>query len=149
MTAEFMTIGQLARRAGIAASALRFYEQRGLIASQRNQGNQRRYHRSVLRRLAVIQVAKDLGLTLEEIHEAFASLPKESTPTRRDWTRLSSLWQEKLDARIDELVRTRERLSGCIGCGCLSLRRCRLFNADDRASELGAGARYLLGDDPS
>ncbi|MBT6274942.1 MAG: redox-sensitive transcriptional activator SoxR [Chromatiales bacterium] len=145
---DYLTIGQMAERAGVSSSALRFYETRGLIQSVRNVGNQRRYHRSVLRRLSIIQVAKDLGLTLEEIGNALGTLPQDRVPTKRDWQRLSGAWKERLDARISQLERMRDRLTGCIGCGCLSLRTCALFNNDDEASSYGAGPRYLLGDNP-
>ena len=145
---DYLTIGQAARRCGIAASALRFYEQRGLIRSIRSAGNQRRYHRSMLRRISVIRVAQGLGLTLAEIEDALARLPDGRTPTRRDWEQLSKLWQRRLDDRIGQLRNLREKLASCIGCGCLSLKSCALYNADDRASGRGPGPRYLLGDSP-
>ena len=145
---DYLTVGQAARRCGVAASALRYYESRGLITSIRNAGNQRRYHRATLRRISVIRVAQMLGLTLEEIGEAFAALPDSRAPTKRDWQRLSTLWQERLEQRIAELERMRDKLTGCIGCGCLSLRSCTLFNAGDQAADHGAGPRYLLGDLP-
>ena len=146
--ADYLTIGEAARRCGVATSALRFYEARGLITSERNAGNQRRYPRAMLRRISVIRVAQGLGLTLEEIAEALAELPEGRTPTKRDWARLSTRWRHHLDARIAELQRVREKLSGCIGCGCLSLKSCALYNRGDRAARRGAGPRYLLGDKP-
>ena len=146
--ADFLTIGEAARRCGLATSALRFYESRGLISSERNAGNQRRYRRATLRRISVIRVAQGLGLTLEEIAEALDQLPHGRTPTKQDWARLSTRWRRHLDARIAELERVREKLSGCIGCGCLSLKSCSLYNRGDRAARRGAGPRYLLGDKP-
>jgi MerR family redox-sensitive transcriptional activator SoxR len=144
----FLTIGETAQRSGVAASALRFYETRNLIASHRGPGNQRRFHRSMLRRISIIKVAQALGLSLEEISKALETLPNKRTPTRRDWEKLSLKWRDQLDARIANLQKLREKLSGCIGCGCLSLKRCALYNPGDRAAERGAGPRYLLGDTP-
>jgi MerR family redox-sensitive transcriptional activator SoxR len=116
----FLTIGETAQRSGVAASALRFYETRNLIASHRGPGNQRRFHRSMLRRISIIKVAQALGLSLEEISKALETLPNKRTPTRRDWEKLSLKWRDQLDARIADLQKLREKLSGCIGCGCLS-----------------------------
>lgn len=144
-----LTIGEAAARAGVAASTLRFYEARGLIRSARTSGNQRRYHRSMLRRISVIQVAQSLGLSLAEIAEALATLPEGRNPTKADWRRLSNRWRDRLDARIERLQRLRDTLSGCIGCGCLSLKSCALHNRDDRAAGRGPGARYLAGDPPA
>lgn len=144
-----LTIGEAAARAGVAASTLRFYEARGLIRSARTSGNQRRYHRSMLRRISVIQVAQSLGLSLAEIAEALATLPEGRNPTKADWRRLSNRWRDRLDARIERLQRLRDTLSGCIGCGCLSLKSCALHNRDDRAAVRGPGARYLAGDPPA
>jgi len=144
----FLTIGETAQRSGVAASALRFYETRNLIASHRGSGNQRRFHRSMLRRISIIKVAQALGLSLEEISKALETLPNKRTPTRRDWEKLSLKWRDQLDARIANLQKLREKLSGCIGCGCLSLKRCALYNPGDRAAARGAGPRYLLGDTP-
>lgn len=138
-----LTIGEVAARSGVAHTALRFYEERGLISSTRTSGNQRRYARPVLRRLAFIRAAQRVGLSLEQISEALSTLPDDHAPTKADWTRLSRRWQEELDARIDGLKRLRERLTGCIGCGCLSLRTCALHNADDRLAEFGPGAPRL------
>lgn len=148
-TANYLTIGETARRAGVAASALRFYESRGLIESIRVSGNHRRYHRAMLRKISIIRVAQTLGLSLNEIAQALAELPNGRPPTKRDWNRLSVSWGKRLDQRIADLQNLRDRLNGCIGCGCLSLKKCTLYNADDNASELGAGPRYLLGDTPA
>lgn len=145
---EQLTIGQVAARCGIATSAIRFYESRGLVDSIRTGGNQRRYPRAVIRRIAVIQAAQSVGLTLGEIAHALSTLPDGRTPTKRDWERLSGTWRARLERQIADLERLRDNLSGCIGCGCLSLRSCALFNTGDRAAARGAGARYLLGDRP-
>jgi MerR family redox-sensitive transcriptional activator SoxR len=146
---ERITIGELARRSGVATSALRFYESVGLIAAERTAGNHRVYARSTLRRVAFIRAAKQVGVPLEQIREALASLPSERTPTRADWQRLSRAWQRRLDERIELLERLRDDLTSCIGCGCLSLRACRLFNADDEAAATGSGGRYLLEGPPA
>jgi MerR family transcriptional regulator, redox-sensitive transcriptional activator SoxR len=143
-----ITIGELATRSGVASSALRFYEQRGLIASERSPGNQRRYARATLRRVAFIRAAQQVGLSLGEIRSALARLPAERNPTKADWERLARPWRRSLDERIAQLVQLRDDLADCIGCGCLSLRTCRLFNPDDSAATHGAGARYLQGDSP-
>ncbi|MFB3058629.1 MAG: redox-sensitive transcriptional activator SoxR, partial [Gammaproteobacteria bacterium] len=119
-----------------------------LVRSHRGPGNQRRYHRSMLRRISIIKIAQSLGLSLEEISSALETLPDERTPTRRDWEKLSLKWRNQLDARIANLEKLREQLSSCIGCGCLSLKRCALYNPGDRAAARGAGPRYLLGDRP-
>ena len=148
MTDTFLTIGETARRTGVAASALRFYETRKLVGSHRGPGNQRRYHRSMLRRISIIKVAQSLGLSLEEISSALETLPDKRTPTRHDWEKLSLKWRDQLDARITNLEKLREQLSSCIGCGCLSLKRCALYNPGDRVAARGAGPRYLLGDRP-
>ena len=129
-------------------SALRYYEAEGLIASQRTGGGQRRYHRDVLRRVSFIRVAQKVGLTLDEIRAALSSLPDERTPTREDWSRLSREWRPRLDEQIAILQRLRDRLDGCIGCGCLSLQTCRLANPGDKAGLTGPGPRYVLGDPP-
>lgn len=141
-----LSIGAVAQRAGVNVSALRFYEERGLIRSRRSEGGQRRYERSVLRRVAFIQVAQRVGLTLEEIGQALATLPDDRVLTAADWQRLSAAWRPMLDERIRLLEGLRDELDSCIGCGCLSLDRCRLRNPGDRASNLGPGARYMLGD---
>jgi MerR family redox-sensitive transcriptional activator SoxR len=137
--AELLSIGEVARRSGVAASALRYYEDRGLIASERTGAAHRRYPRAVIRRVAFIVFAQRVGLTLEEIGEELAKLPTDRVPNRRDWARLSGTWQERIDVRIEELQRLREGLTECIGCGCLSLDRCRLANPEDRAAHRGPG----------
>lgn len=142
-----LTIGDVAERTGVAPSALRYYEAEGLITSSRTDGNQRRYHREVLRRVSFVKVAQRVGLTLEEIRDALASLPESRTPTQDDWSRISKAWRPRLDEQIQLIERLRDRLDGCIGCGCLSLKACRLLNPDDHASEHGSGPRYLIGDD--
>jgi len=141
-----LTIGELAARSGVAPSALRFYEAQGLIAARRTSGNQRRYERPVLRRVALIQAGRAAGIPLEQVRRALETLPSQRTPTRRDWERLSRAWRDDLDARIATLEALRSRLTTCIGCGCLSIDRCSLLNPDDEASELGAGAHYLQRD---
>jgi MerR family redox-sensitive transcriptional activator SoxR len=141
-----LSIGDVARRSGVAPSALRFYERRGLIASTRTDGNQRRYDRAVLRRIALVQAGRAAGISLVEIRAALASLPTSRTPSRRDWERLSSHWRNDLDARIETLQALRERLTTCIGCGCLSIDRCELLNPDDEAAAKGPGAHYLKED---
>ena len=143
---ELLTIGEVARRSGVAASALRFYEDRGLIASERAGSGHRRYPRPTLRRIAFIVFAQRIGLTLEEIGEELAKLPPDRAPARRDWSRLSASWSSRIDERIAELERLREGLTECIGCGCLSLDRCRLANPGDRAGLRGPGPRYWVGD---
>lgn len=148
MTDDLLTIGEVAERAGVTTSALRYYESRGLIDADRTGGGQRRYHREVLRRIAFIGVAQTVGLSLDEIEAALGRLPHGRTPTKADWERVSRSWQPRLDARIAELQRLRDELTSCIGCGCLSLRACALYNPDDRAATRGAGPRYLLGDRP-
>jgi MerR family transcriptional regulator, redox-sensitive transcriptional activator SoxR len=141
---ELLTIGELAARSGVAASALRFYEARGLIQSTRSGGNQRRYPRPQLRRVAFIRIAQRVGLSLDEIAEALATLPGGRTPNKSDWARLSAAWQDRLNEQIGLLERLRDRLTSCIGCGCLSLQRCKISNPDDALAEEGAGPRYLL-----
>lgn len=146
--AEEMTIGQVVARSGVSHATLRFYEERGLIRSRRTAGNQRRYTRDVLRRIAFVRTAQRVGLTLTEIGEALDGLPGGRTPDVTDWRELSTRWRDRLDERIRILEALRDDLSACIGCGCLSLDRCRLYNPADVASGLGPGARYLLGDAP-
>jgi len=143
---DLLTIGEVSRRSGVAASALRFYEERGLIASHRAGAGHRRYPRAVLRRIAFIVFAQRIGLTLEEIGAELAALPAERMPTRRDWSRLSQEWRQRIDQRIGELERLRAGLTECIGCGCLSLDRCQLANPGDRAARRGVGPRYWIGD---
>ena len=141
-----LTISEVSRRSGVAASALRFYEERGLIKSARIGSGHRRYPRAVLRRVAFIVFAQRIGLTLEEIGAELAKLPDDRAPEGSDWAKLSGSWTERLDERIAELERLREGLTECIGCGCLSLDRCRLANPGDRAARGGSGARYWIGD---
>ncbi|MET0329062.1 MAG: redox-sensitive transcriptional activator SoxR [Luteimonas sp.] len=140
---EVLSVGELAARSGVAISALHFYERQGLIHGGRNAGNQRRYGREVLRRVAIIKVAQRAGIPLASIREALDTLPDGRTPTTLDWSRLSRRWRAELDARIDQLTRLRDQLDGCIGCGCLSLKACPLRNPDDVAGARGPGARYL------
>jgi MerR family redox-sensitive transcriptional activator SoxR len=149
MSADLLTIGEVARRSGVAASALRFYEDRGLIASERAGSGHRRYRRPVLRRIAFIVFAQRVGLTLDEIAVELAKLPTDRAPTRRDWSRLSRGWAARIDGRIAELERLKRGLTECIGCGCLSLDRCRLANPRDSAAGLGPGPRYWIGDRPA
>jgi MerR family redox-sensitive transcriptional activator SoxR len=144
-----LSIGEVSRRSGVAASALRFYEQRGLIAAERVGSGHRRFQRQVLRRIAFIVFAQRVGLSLEEIARELQRLPEDRAPTRRDWSRLSSAWTARIDSQIAELERLREGLTECIGCGCLSLDRCVLANPDDRAARYGPGPRYWIGDRPS
>ena len=146
--ADELSIGEVAARSGVAPSALRFYERRGLIASTRTDGNQRRYDRAVLRRIAFVQAGRAAGVPLERIGAALGTLPASRTPSRRDWERLSNRWREDLDARIATLQALRERLTTCIGCGCLSIDQCDLLNPDDEAAAKGAGAHYLRTDGP-
>jgi MerR family redox-sensitive transcriptional activator SoxR len=143
--AETLTIGEVATRTGVAASALRYYEDRGLIRSTRAAGGRRTYDRSVLRRVAFVVFAQRVGLTLGEVETELARLPENRVPRRSDWAKLSASWSSRIDQRIAELERLRAGLTECIGCGCLSLDRCRLANPDDRAAAQGPGPRYLLG----
>ncbi|GHH48017.1 MULTISPECIES: redox-sensitive transcriptional activator SoxR [Gammaproteobacteria] len=136
-----MSVGEVAHRSGVAVSALHFYERKGLIHSLRTSGNQRRYARDVLRRLAVIRVAQRVGIPLEAVAKAFAVLPRQRPPTRADWARMSALWRNELDERIARLQQLRDQLTDCIGCGCLSLQRCRLANPGDALGEQGDGPR--------
>jgi MerR family transcriptional regulator, redox-sensitive transcriptional activator SoxR len=145
---DLLTIGEVSKRSGVAASALRFYEERGLIESERSGSGHRRFARPVLRRIAFVVFAQRVGLTLDEIGAELAKLPPNRAPTRRDWSRLSSGWSARIDDRIAELERLKTGLTECIGCGCLSLERCRLANPGDRAAGLGPGPRYWIGDRP-
>lgn len=147
MADEYLTIGAIARRTGVAPSALRYYEERGLITSERTAGNQRRYRRGVIRTVSVIRAGQEAGLSLNEIAAGLDTLPDRSTPDKADWVRLARTWREGIDRRISELEALRDDLGDCIGCGCLSLRSCVLFNPGDRAHASGTGARYLLGDE--
>lgn len=141
-----LSIGTVSERTGVAPSALRFYQAEGLISATRTGGGQRRYARDVLRRVSFIRVAQAVGLSLDEIREALASLPENRTPTPADWARLSRAWRPRLDAQIALLEGLRDRLDGCIGCGCLSLHACKLLNPGDEAAAMGPGPRFLLGD---
>jgi MerR family redox-sensitive transcriptional activator SoxR len=143
---DLMPIGEVAKRSGVAASALRFYEERGLITSERAGSGHRRFPRAVLRRIAFIVFAQRIGLTLEEIAAELAKLPPDRTPTGKDWAELSTGWTKRVEERIAELERLKDGLTGCIGCGCLSLDRCQLANPDDRAARSGPGPRYWLED---
>ncbi|BDI30701.1 redox-sensitive transcriptional activator SoxR [Capsulimonas corticalis] len=142
---NLIAISEVSRRSGVAASALRFYEERGLISSQRSGSGHRRYPRSVLRRIAFIVFAQRIGMTLEEVGEELRKLPDGRAPEGEDWAKVSAAWTERVDARIDELRRLRSGLTACIGCGCLSLERCKLVNPDDRAARFGPGPRYWIG----
>ena len=142
-TTDLLTVSEVAHRSGFAPSALRFYEREGLLHATRTTGNQRRYQRNVLRRLAFIRAARNVGLSLEEIAAALATLPDGRAPTRADWARLSRVWRQRLDDQIGALERLRDGLDSCIGCGCLSLKTCAMQNPQDLASAAGPGARYL------
>jgi MerR family transcriptional regulator, redox-sensitive transcriptional activator SoxR len=146
MAQPLLTIGELAQRTGLSVSAIRFYEARGLVAAVRTRGNQRRFLRADIRRLSFALIAQRLGLTIGEIPAELETLPSARTPSRADWEKISRRLRARLDARIAMLERTRELLDGCIGCGCLSLDRCALYNPNDRAARAGAGPRFLLGD---
>lgn len=141
-----LSVGDVARRSGVAVSALHFYEAKGLIRSDRTSGNQRRYDRTVLRRIAVIRVAQDLGLSLTRIADALATLPADAAPGRDDWARLSAQWRDEIDGRIARLQQLRDGLTNCIGCGCLSTGHCPMRNSDDRLAAEGSGPRLLLGE---
>jgi len=143
MLTKELTVGQLAARSGVAVTALHFYETKGLIKSNRNAGNQRRYPRDVLRRVVVIKIAQRLGIPLATIGEALQALPDGRTPTAKDWARLSARWREDLDERINKLSMLRDKLNGCIGCGCLSMEACPLRNQGDQLGERGPGAQLL------
>jgi len=143
-----LTIGALAGRTGLAVSAIRYYEAQGLIAPWRNAGGQRRFQRADIRRLSFVMIAQQFGFTLPEIAGLLQQLPNRRTPTPKDWTAISQMFRARLDARIETLQSLRDNLDGCIGCGCLSLPKCKLYNPDDRAGAKGAGPRYLMGDRP-
>lgn len=143
-SSEVLSVGQMAERSGVAVSTLHFYERKGLIGSHRSTGNQRRYRRETLRKLAVIRVAQRMGMPLETIRDALARLPDKRAPTLADWRRLSTAWRAELDERISQLQALRDQLTDCIGCGCLSLKRCRLRNPGDELAEHGAGPRRLI-----
>lgn len=142
-----LSIGDLAARTGLSVSAIRFYEGKGLITPDRNEGNQRRYEGSDIRRLSFILIAQQMGLTIEQIKSVMASLPDGRTPTKADWSKISRTFRKTLDERIAMMERMRDRLDGCIGCGCLSLKACSLYNPDDKAYRLGVGPRYVVSDE--
>lgn len=142
-----LSIGDLSVRTGLSVSAIRFYEKKGLIKPDRNAGNQRRYEGSDIRRLSFILIAQQIGLSIEEIKETMAALPEGRTPTKADWSKISRSFRKTLDDRIAMMERMRDRLDGCIGCGCLSLKACQLYNPDDRAYQLGVGPRYVVSDE--
>jgi MerR family redox-sensitive transcriptional activator SoxR len=147
--AELLSIGDLARRTGLSVSAIRFYEARGLLSPIRTTGNQRRFPRADIRRLSFAMIAQQLGLSLSEIQTELGTLPQGRSPTRADWAAISRRIRARLDRQIRFLEQTRDRLDGCIGCGCLSLDSCALYNSKDRAARAGPGPRFLLGNDPS
>ena len=143
-----ISIGQLASRTGLAVSAIRYYEEQGLVAPERNAGGQRRHLRSDIRRLSFVLIAQRLGFSLEDVRRELEKLPNTRTPNKRDWERIGKVFGKALDQKIDALQQLRARLDSCIGCGCLSLQSCKLYNPQDRAGRLGAGPRYLMGDRP-
>lgn len=143
---DVISIGELASRTGLTVSAIRFYETKGLVSPTRNDGGQRRFRRSDIRRLSFVLIAQQLGLPLAEIVSVLKHLPDGRTPTQKDWTRISKAVRAELDSRIDSLTRMRDRLDGCIGCGCLSLKKCELYNPEDKAAKHGAGPRFVIGD---
>lgn len=142
-TTDLLTVGEVASRAGVSVPTVRYYEERGLITSTRTSGNQRRFPRAVLRRIAVIAAAQRVGLSLDEVREAMAELPADRAPTRREWTAMSRSWKRLVQRRIDQLVALQSDLDGCIGCGCLSLQRCSIFNPSDEAAGEGSGSRWV------
>ena len=146
---SLLSIGQLSDRTGLAITAIRFYEAEGLVISQRNAGGQRRFLRSDIRRLSFVKICQGLGFTLADIREALSRLPDGRTPTKRDWEKLSRTFAHDINQRIHGLSQLRDTLNGCIGCGCLSLTKCRLYNPEDKAASKGAGPRYLMGDSPA
>lgn len=146
MTMDYLSVGKVAKRCGVNVSALHFYEKKGLIKSERNAGNQRIYQKATLRRIALIKAAQQLGISLEEIKQALDSLPSGCEPTKKDWQNLSTAWQSQLNQRIEQLQRLQELLTGCIGCGCLSMKNCPIYNKDDRLAEQGDGAVLITGD---
>ena len=141
---DLLTIGEVARRSGLAASALRYYETLGLVSSRRTTGNQRRYSRSVLRRLAVVHAAQRVGVSLDDVCRAFAAFPAEHAPTKREWVTLSRRWRPALDARIRDLEQVRDGLSMCVGCGCMTMRQCAIYNPQDELGGGGSGARRVF-----
>ena len=144
---DLLSIGDIATRTGLSVSAIRFYEEKGLIESERNSGGQRRFLRRDIRRLSFVLIAQKFGFTINEIKKHLDTLPNGRTPTKADWSKMSQTFRRELNSQIEELTRLRDRLDGCIGCGCLSLQSCALYNPNDEANELGEGPRVLLGDD--
>lgn len=142
-----LSIGDLASRTGLSVSAIRFYEKKGLVTADRNEGNQRRFEGSDIRRLSFILIAQQMGLTIDQIKDVMTSLPEGRTPTKADWGKISRKFRKTLDERIAMMERMRDRLDGCIGCGCLSLKVCSLYNPDDKARRLGTGPRYIVSDE--
>jgi len=146
---DHLTIGQVAERCGIATSAIRYYEKQGLVSSVRTSGNQRRFTREVIRRISFITAARAVGRSLDEIAATLAELPATKAPSQADWERIAASWRPRLDAQIEQLTTLRNKLDECIGCGCLSLERCAIYNRDDEIAVKGPGPRYLLGDEPT
>ena len=143
-----LLIGKVADRTGISVSAIRFYEDKGLITSERNQGGQRIFEASDVRRISFIIIAQKLGFSLADIAKQLEALPNSRTPSKTDWSKISQNFRKDIDQRIDGLIRLRDKLDGCIGCGCLSLKVCKIYNENDKAGQKGSGARYLIGDQP-
>ncbi len=148
VSSGFLSIGELASRTGLSVSAIRFYETRGLVTPMRNAGGQRRFPKSDIRRLSFVMIAQQLGFSIDRIGAQLKSLPRERTPTQKDWARISRDFRRELNTRIEMMIELRDNLDGCIGCGCLSLRKCALYNPGDRARRHGPGPRYLMGDRP-
>lgn len=149
VSGELLSVGEVADRCGIATSAVRYYDDRGLISSTRTSGGQRRFNRDTIRRIAFISAAQAVGRSLDEVADALATLPEQRTPTHADWNRVATSWRPRLDEQIDRLIALRDQLDACIGCGCLSLERCAMYNPTDVAARLGSGPRYLMGDSSS
>jgi len=143
MKSDELTVGQVAKRCGIKVSSVHFYESKGLISSSRNAGNQRRFAKEVLRRVSIIKAAQKMGISLKEVSDAFSALPRHKAPSKSDWQTFSIQWQEKLNLRIDSLLRLRDSLTGCIGCGCLSMERCPIYNQDDHLGKTASGPVIL------
>lgn len=143
---DVLTVGQVAERCGVASSAVRYYDEQGLITSSRTSGGQRRFARDTIRRISFILAAQRVGRPLAEVRQTLDGLPSNRTPNQKDWSRVSTDWRARLDEQIDQLTQLRDKLDGCIGCGCLSLDRCAIYNPEDTAVTLGSGARFLLGD---
>ncbi|MFY0595979.1 MAG: redox-sensitive transcriptional activator SoxR [Cognatishimia sp.] len=149
ITNRGLSIGQISERTGLAPSAIRYYEEEGLVSPFRNAGGQRRFERADIRRLSFVMISQQLGFSIKQVKDALASLPDNRTPTKADWARLSNQFKDDLDARIAQMEALRDKLDGCIGCGCLSLKACKLYNPQDRIRHNGRGPRYILGDSAS